>query len=36
VLYGYDLDYCPDWYMEAWDKGNFAIPESMKREYGAS
>ena len=21
VLYGYDLDYCPDWYMEAWDKG---------------
>ena len=22
VLYGYDLDYCPDWYMEAWDKGD--------------
>ena len=22
VLYGYDLDYCPDWYMDAWDKGD--------------
>ena len=21
VWYGYDLDYCPEWYMEAWAKG---------------
>merc|ERR1719150_1815621 len=34
VWYGYDLDYCPQWYMDAWDQGNFAIPDSMKREYG--
>ena len=19
VLYGYDLDYCPDWYKDAWE-----------------
>ena len=52
VWYGYDLDYCPQWYMDAWDQGNphiaaelcnfvtldtagnFAIPDSMKKEYG--
>jgi len=34
VWYGYDLDYCPDWYLEAWDKGNFTVPDSMKLEYG--
>ena len=22
VRYGYELDYCPDWYLEAWEKGN--------------
>ena len=21
VRYGYDLDYCPDWYLAAWEKG---------------
>ena len=21
VRYGYDLDYCPDWYLDAWEKG---------------
>ena len=34
VWYGYDLDYCPEWYMEAWALGNFAVPDSMKKEYG--
>ena len=23
VRYGYDLDYCPDWYLNAWEKGNY-------------
>ncbi len=22
VLYGYDMDWCPDWYRDAWQKGN--------------
>ena len=22
VWYGYDLDYCPQWYMDAWDQGD--------------
>lgn len=34
VWYGYDLDYCPQWYMDAWAKGDFAVPDSMKKEYG--
>ena len=21
VKYGYDLDYCPDWYLTAWEQG---------------
>jgi hypothetical protein len=21
VRYGYELDYCPEWYLEAWEKG---------------
>lgn len=21
VKYGYDLDFCPDWYLEAWEQG---------------
>ena len=21
VKYGYDLDYCPDWYLAAWEQG---------------
>ena len=25
VRYGYELDYCPDWYLEAWEKGEFKI-----------
>eukprot|EP00092_Neocalanus_flemingeri_P021710 GFUD01023548.1.p1 GENE.GFUD01023548.1~~GFUD01023548.1.p1 ORF type:complete len:461 (+),score=107.13 GFUD01023548.1:170-1552(+) len=23
VRYGYDLDWCPDWYQEAWNSGNY-------------
>ena len=23
VWYGYDLDYCPQWYMDAWAKGRY-------------
>lgn len=34
VRYGYDLDYCPDWYLGAWENGCFAVPDSMKEEYG--
>lgn len=34
VWYGYDLDYCPDWYLLAWELGNFTVPDSMKTEYG--
>eukprot|EP00092_Neocalanus_flemingeri_P001183 GFUD01001260.1.p1 GENE.GFUD01001260.1~~GFUD01001260.1.p1 ORF type:complete len:494 (+),score=107.84 GFUD01001260.1:94-1575(+) len=34
VWYGYDLDYCPDWYLDAWEMGNFTVPDSMKLEYG--
>jgi len=34
VWYGYDLDYCPDWYLDAWEIGNFTVPDSMKLEYG--
>ena len=30
VHYGYDLDGCPEWYEEAWLKGNYPIPDSMK------
>jgi len=36
VRYGYDLDYCPDWYLDAWEKGNYPVPESMKGEYGTN
>jgi len=36
VWYGYDLDYCPEWYLLAWEQGNFAVPDSMKTEYGVS
>jgi len=36
VRYGYELDYCPDWYLEAWEKGNFPVPDSMKGEYSAT
>lgn len=30
VHYGYGLDRCPDWFAEAWAKGNYPIPESFK------
>jgi len=33
VKYGYDLDYCPDWYLTAWEQGSYPVPESMKGEY---
>ena len=25
VKYGYDLDYCPDWYLAAWEQGETII-----------
>ena len=25
VWYGYDLDYCPQWYMDAWAKGRYYV-----------
>ena len=34
VWYGYDLDYCPQWYVESWASGDFAVPDSMKEDYG--
>jgi len=36
VRYGYDLDYCPDWYLNAWEKGAYPVPDSMKSEYGTN
>lgn len=33
VRYGYDLDYCPDWYLQAWESGVYPVPDSMKKEY---
>ena len=54
VWYGYELDYCPAWYMDAWARGqyfyriseswfhlfyfsgDFAVPDSMKTEYGVN
>ena len=23
MRYGYDLDFCPDWYLAAWEQGNY-------------
>ena len=23
VRYGYDLDFCPDWYLTAWEQGDY-------------
>jgi hypothetical protein len=28
VLYGYDMDWCPDWYRDAWQQG----PDSFKKK----
>jgi len=36
VRYGYELNYCPTWYRDAWEKGNYPVPESMKSEYLSS
>jgi len=36
VRYGYDLDNCPDWYLQAWEKGEYPVPDSMKSEYGGN
>jgi len=36
VRYGYDLDYCPDWYLDAWERGAYPVPDSMKSEYGTN
>jgi len=33
VRYGYDLDFCPDWYLLAWENGNYPVPDSMKPDY---
>lgn len=33
VHYGYDLENCPDWYEEVWLKGNYPIPDSMRKIY---
>jgi len=33
VRYGYDLDYCPEWYLQAWESGAYPVPDSMKKEY---
>jgi len=33
VRYGYDLDYCPEWYLMAWENGAYPVPDSMKKEY---
>ena len=24
LRYGYDLDYCPEWYLQAWESGQLA------------
>merc|ERR1712179_200161 len=36
VRYGYDLDYCPEWYLNAWEKGASPVPDSMKSESGTN
>jgi len=36
VWYGYDLDFCPDWYLDAWEQQAFTVPDSMRSEYGLS
>lgn len=30
IHYGYGLNHCPDWYVDAWSKGEYPIPESFK------
>lgn len=30
VHYGYELNGCPDWYEEAWLKGSYPVPESLR------
>ena len=32
VHYGYDLDGCPDWYEEAWQRGTYPVPDSLQEE----
>jgi len=32
VHYGYDLDGCPDWYEDAWQRGTYPIPDSLQAE----
>ena len=27
VHYGYDLDDCPDWYKDAWQRGTYPVPD---------
>jgi len=30
VHYGYELTDCPDWYEEAWQQGNYPVPETFQ------
>ena len=30
IHYGYGLNHCPEWYADAWSKGEYPIPESFK------
>jgi hypothetical protein len=32
VHYGYDLDGCPEWYEEAWQRGTYPVPDSLQEE----
>ncbi len=33
VHYGYDLGNSPEWYEQAWLKGDYPVPDSMREEY---
>ena len=33
VKYGYDLDYCPDWYLAAWEQGEATIIKKIEIMY---
>ncbi len=30
VHYCYSLEHCPDWFLQAWEDGNYPVPESFK------
>ena len=29
-MYGYDLDYCPEWYKDAWENSKFSFDNILK------